>query len=539
MAVKIINLGQAARVKLKRGIDLAADLIGATMGPWGRVIAIEWIGKWPHFTDDGSTVAGKIEVEDETENIGVMTIADAAKKTDYAAGDGTTTAAVLTRAIIEEVFKKLDTQTKGHVIGGNPFNVVQAYKDIKFWAGRVIEEIDKEKKNIETKEDLDRICIISAKSDELGMKVSDMMWKMGKHGHITIEDSTISGIDAQVVDGLHFYGKPAADFMFDEKLEAKLANAPILVTLDKVDGLPQFFRSTRPDDMCFNDFIKKGQKEIVVVAPDFGKDFIDECLGNWNLRRIRILALKVRSLTPEQVEDIAIYTGATFIDSRKGHKFNQVTEEDFGEANQIKYSRERVSVIGGRGTKEAVEKRVADIKALLAKEDDDLFQKKYERRMSALSGGVGIIRVGGSEIEKIYIIKKLEDAKNSARLAMEDGMIRGGGIVLKEIAERLEENILTEALKAPYEQIQVNAGGFLEIGDDVFDAAKVTKEAVKNACDTAATFIMTGGSIATKRRDLFDDMLANMREDERFKELLPPPDRDRETDAWREKSGNY
>src|SRR3990167_3238405 len=116
MAVKIIHRGKQAREKLKHGIDLAADLIGATMGPWGRVIAIEWIGKWPHFPADGSTVAGKIEVEDETENIGVMTIADAAKKKDYGAGDGTTTAAVLTRAIIEEVFKKLDTQTKGHVI---------------------------------------------------------------------------------------------------------------------------------------------------------------------------------------------------------------------------------------------------------------------------------------------------------------------------------------------------------------------------------------------------------------------------------------
>ena len=537
MAVKIIHRGKQAREKLKRGIDLAADLIGATMGPWGRVIAIEWIGKWPHFTDDGSTVAGKIEVEDETENIGVMTIADAAKKTDYGAGDGTTTAAVLTRAIISDVFKKLDTET--HIIGGNPFNVVQAYKDIKFWAGKVIEEIDKEKKNIETKEDLDRVCIISAKSEELGMKVSDMMWRMGKNGHITIEDSTIPGIDAQVVDGLHFYGKPAADFMFDEKQEAKLSNVPVFVTNDKVEGLPQFFRSNKPDDMCFNDFIKGGQKEMVVIAPDFGKDFMDECLGNWNLRRIRILAIKVKSLTPEQIEDIAVYTGANFIDSRRGHKFSQSTQSDWGTITQIKYSRDRVSIIGGGGTKEVVERRVEDIKNLLKKEDDDLFQKKYERRISALSGGVGIIRVGGSEIEKIYIIKKLEDAKNSARLAMEDGIIRGGGIVLKEIAERFEENILTNALKSPYEQIQTNAGGFLEIGEDVFDAAKVTKEAVKNACDTAATFIMVGGSIATKRRDLFDDMLDNMREDERFKSLLPSRDRDKEQDSWREKAANY
>lgn len=539
MAEKIVLRNKEAREKLKRGVDLCADLVGSTMGPWGRNIAIEWIGKWPHFVDDGVTVARKIEVGDETENLGILTLVNAATTTDDDIGDGTTAAVVLARAIINDVFKKLD-DNEG-LLGGSNFNVVQAYKDINEWAEKVIEEIDRRKKLIETEEELIKIATISAKDKHLGELIGKMMWKLGKNGHVTVEDSYIDGIEADVIEGLHFYGKPAADFMLGEHKEAKMENVPIFVTNYTIEDLGQFYRMKAGiKDLTIDDFIKSGQRELVFIAPDFGQVFLKEAFGNFRHRGIKLLALKVKSLTDDQIEDIAVYVGSTFVDKRKDHKLNQATKEDWGRASFVSYSKEKVAILGGKGKKEDIEKRVEDLKIQRKKEEDDLFQKKLDRRISALSQGVGIIKIGSdSDIRKIFLVKKAEDSKNSCRAALEDGIVKGGGLCLKEIAEALPENILTEALKSPYNQIQYNAGGNLKIGDEVIDAASVIKTSLRNAASVASTFIMCGGSIATKRRDLFDDMVANMREDERFKSLLPEKDREKETDEWRENAANF
>lgn len=536
---KIVHSGKEARDKLKKGIDLCADMVGTTMGPWGRNIAIEWTGKWPHYVDDGVTVARKLEVDDETENLGLLTLVNAATTTDDDAGDGTTAAVVLARAMISEVFSRIDEEES--LIGGSKFNVPQAYRDINQWTDKVIEEIDKRKKPIETEADLIRVATISAKDDKLGEMIGKMMWKLGKNGHVTVEDSYVEGIQADVIEGLHFYGKPAAEFMLDEKREAKLENSPILVTNRTINDLAQFTREKGGiKDLAINDLIANGQRDLVFIAPDFGNTFLTEAYGNFNKRQIRLLAIKAKSLTDDQLEDISIYCGATFIDGRKDHKLNQITQEDWGRANFLTYSKEKTAILGGGGDKETIEKRVEDLKAQRVKEEDDLFKKKLDRRISALSQGVGVIKVGTeSDIKKIHLIKKAEDAKNSARAALEDGIVKGGGLTLKEIAEELEDNIITTALKAPYEQIKKNAGGEIEIGEDVIDAASVIKTSLRNAASVASTFIMTDGSIAVKRRDLMDDLLDNIKEDQRFEQRLPPRDREKETDEWREQASNF
>lgn len=536
---KIILFGKEAREKLKKGLDICADLVGSTMGPWGRNVAIEWIGKWPYYVDDGVTVARKIELKDETENLGLLTLVNAATRTDDDVGDGTTAAIVLARAIIDDVFKKLNEEEG--LIGGKKFNVVDGYKEINKWAKKVIEEIDKRKRLIETEKDLISIAEIAAKDKELGEMIGKIMWKLGKNGHITVEDSYIEGIKAEIIEGLYFYGKPAADFMFDEHKEAKLENVPILITNYTIDNLVQFFRmKSGQKELAVDEWIKEGQKDLVFIAPDFGQTFLKECFGNFKHRNIRLLALKVKSLTDDQIEDIAIYCGADFIDTRKDYKLNQIEKSNWGKADFVSYSKEKVTILGGKGRKENIDKRIQDLIVQKEQEEDELFQKKLDRRISALSQGVGIIKIGSeSDIRKMYLVKKAEDAKNSAKLAFEDGIVKGGGLCLKEISEELPENILTSALKAPYRQIQENAGGELEIGDDVYDAAMVIKTSLRNAASVASTFIMCGGSIATKRRDLFDDMLSNMRQDERFKSLLPERDREKETDEWRENAANF
>ena len=539
MAEKIVLFDKEARDKLKRGVDVCANLVGSTMGPWGRNVAIEWIGKWPHFVDDGVTVARKIELKDETENLGLLALVNAATTTDDDIGDGTTAAVVLARAMIDEVFNQLNIQD--NVFEKGKFNVVQAYREINEWTEKVIAEVDKRKKLIETEEDLIRVATISAKDKKLGEMIGKTMWKLGVNGHVTVEDSYVEGIEAEVIEGLHFYGKPAGDFMYDQHKEAKMENVPILVTNHNIEDLNQFMRRKGgTDGLAINDWVMKGQKDIVLIAPDFGQLAIKQCSDGFQKANVRILALKVKSLTDDQIEDVAIYCGSTFVDKRKNQYLNQIAEGDWGKADFLTYSKEKVAILGGKGNKETIQKRVDDLKIQRKKEDDELFQKKLDRRISALSQGVGLVKIGTeSDIKKIYLVKKAEDAKNSARAALEDGIVKGGGLCLKEIAEELPENILTEALKAPYNQIQQNAGGDLEIGEDVIDAAKVIKTSLRNAASVASTFIMCGGSIATKRRDLFDDMVANMREDERFKSLLPEKDREKEDDSWRKNAANY
>ena len=536
--IKIVLQGKEAREKLKKGVDVCVNMVGATMGPWGRNIAIEWVNRWPYFVDDGVTVARKLEVDDETENLGLLALVNAATRTDDDAGDGTTAAVVLGGAIINEVFKKVDDDEG--VVGGARYNVVQAYKDINHWAKIVLEEIDKVKKPITKKEELERVAVISAKDEELGKVIAEMMWKLGKYGFIKVEDSFIRGVHHEIVEGLHFNGRHVADFMANAKKEVEAVDVPVIVTNYKIQNLSQFLRTAgKPRDFIFEDLNKQGKTEIVIISPEFSNETIVQF---WQNQRsgYKFIAISAKSLTNEQMEDVAVYTGASFIDMNKGYKLNQIAPEDLGKARKFLSAREKVSISGGGAAKEIVEKRVEALRDQLAKEDDDLFRKKLERRISALSGGVGLISIGSeSDIRKNYLIKKAEDAKNSARAALEDGIIRGGGLVLKEIAERLPENILTKPLKVPYETIQENAGGHLEIAEDVFDAASVIKTAIKNACSVASVFIMTGGSIATKRKNLMDDLMAQIKEDERFQQKLPPKDQEKETDAWRENAGEF
>ena len=228
---------------------------------------------------------------------------------------------------------------------------------------------------------------------------------------------------------------------------------------------------------------------------------------------LKILAIKTAALTDKQLEDIAIYTGATFFDvANKDVQIDKATKEDFGYAVKVITDEDETIIIGGRGTKEEVEARIQDLKTERETvEDTPTFQKKLERRIASLSAGVGKIKVGATtDIERMYLKHKIEDAVNSSKVALEEGVVKGGGLALKEIADELPEgDILKESIKAPYEKIQENSGGELKIGKDILDPVKVVRVAFENACSMAGTFITTGGAVCWKRDDL-EDKLKNI-----------------------------
>ncbi len=499
MLKKEIFHGEEARRKLLIGVEKIGLYIGNTLGPQGRNAIIKRPHQPPLITNDGVTIARYTRLEDPIEDLGAQTIVETAMKTNQQAGDGTTTSVVIAVSLIRKCFSLLSNSATSL----EPFDPMTLYRKIQESKEKALALL--KAKAVDTV-DIEDIITTSLEDREFGKVIADMMKQVGKDGHITTEDNyaTQYGITTETTLGMKFYGTYATPWMMTNigRKEAIAENTPIIVTNGELEEIASLQK-------VFEELKKQGNLKCVIFAEKYStnlvKSLAEIAKGFHEGKQMQILAIKIPSLTEDECKDIASFTKAEFFDRRSGSYLKDLKIYNVGFAQKVTVNGEYVSIMGGDGD---VVVRTKELKEQLEQEKDLMFKAKLEKRIASLNSGVGIIRVGTmTEIERGYRKLKIEDAVNSARAALEEGVVKGGGLALKEVAEELgKDNILYDCLCAPYNKIQENAGKDFEVDEKVVDPVKVTRLALENAISAASIFITSETAIADRPKTLWDEL---------------------------------
>lgn len=534
MAAKQVLFGQEVREALKRGVDTVANAVRVTLGPRGRNVALDKSFGGPRITNDGVSIAKEITLKNKFENMGAEVVKEVASKTNDKAGDGTTTAVVLTQAIIAEGLKRT-------AMGAN---AVMIRRGIEKAAEDAVTELKKMAKEVKGKQEIEQVASISAESKELGKTIAETIGKVGKDGVVTVEESQSLGTEIDLVEGLEFDKGYVSAYMITnpERMEAVVKDAPILITDKKISAIQDVLP-------LLEKLLQSGKKELVIIADDVD----GEALTTFVLNKLRgvfsVLAVKAPGYgdrKKEMLQDIAVTIGAQLISEDVGLKLESAELSMLGKANRVVATKDSTVVVGGKGKKADIESRIAQIKKQIETTDSKFDKEKLEERLAKLSGGVAVIRVGAAtETEMKYLKDKIEDAVNATKAAIAEGIVPGGGAALVKVAEKLakkvdadahDENsigykILVSALYAPLRHIAKNAGyedpgaivrevaqkgaaiGIDAAGDSVeptyvdmyeqgiIDPVKVTRSGVENAASAAAVLLTTEVAVAEEPED--------------------------------------
>ncbi len=509
--------GAVARKKILRGVNQVYDIVKLTLGPEGRnAILPRTFNRGPRNTNDGVTISDNIRLKDEYEAIVADSFKEGSKKTNEMAGDGTTTTAVIGGHLINHVLKdvlSVKDVPSAQLSGGKATRkgVRAIRKEMIDAKNLVIAEIKERAKPIKTLADLEKIAIVSiGKEDEETAKVvAQIVWETGRdaagnyiNNHVDVTEGYKREIETEVIKGMRFPSKVAHRAFVNkiERFEMVAEDVRVFVTNYKLDN---------PYEVV--DLLNKVKvAKIAIFAPDFSPSVIMSLIETTKKGGIFCYPVKCPALRTEQLEDLAIYTGATIIDKDTGGKITNATSNDLGFAERIVVkdteNREDAVLIGGRGEKvkradgTAITDRCELLKGQLKEARNELTRISLEKRIANLSSAIGIIRVGSTtSAEGLFLKLKIEDGVFACKAALEEGYVEGGGLCLKKIAEKLPENILTLTLKEPHDQIQRNAGGSLEIGKDVIDPAKIVRLEVEHGVSVASMIITTDILIPEQR----------------------------------------
>ena len=522
MAAKIISFNEDARRALERGMDKLANAVKITLGPKGRNVVLE--KKWgaPTITNDGVSIAKEIELEDPEEKIGAELVKEVAKKTDDVAGDGTTTATVLAQAMVKEGLRNV-------AAGANPMSLKRG---IEQGVERAVEAIRNQAKEIETKDDIAHVAAISAADDEIGEQIAEAMDKVGKDGVITVEESQTFGMELELVEGMRFdKGYISAYFVTDpERMEAVLEDPYVLLANQKISAVK--------DMLPILEKVMQASKPLVIIAEDVDGEALSTLVVNKIRGTFKSVAVKAPGFGDRRkamLQDIAILTGGQVISEEIGLKLENVRLDMLGTARKVVVTKDDTTVIEGGGNAEEIKGRINQIKAEIERTDSDYDREKLQERLAKLSGGVAVIRVGAAtEVELKEKKHRIEDAVQTTKAAVEEGIVPGGGVALLSAQANLDKldlegdeltgaAIVRKALEEPIKQIAANAGleggvviekvRSLDVGwglnaasgeyvdmfkAGVVDAAKVTRSALQNAASIAALFLTTEALIADK-----------------------------------------
>lgn len=456
---KQIVYSEDARKKLKAGVDKLANAVKVTIGPRGRNVVLEEGYGSPTITNDGVTIAKKIELEDKIENIGAEIVKEVSSRANDAAGDGTTTATVLAQAIIAEGFKNVTA-------GANPLSI---RRGIEKATAKVVEFLKTASHPVSSKEEMVQVATISAEDPELGILIAEVMDEVGKDGVITVEESQTLGIEKEVVQGLRFDRGYISPYMISnaERMESVLEDAHILVTDKKISSVQDILPTLEA-------VAKTGKKELVIIADDVEGDALATLVVN-KLRGIfTTLAVKAPGYgdrKKEQLEDIAAVTGAQVISEELGMALDKVELQHLGSARRIVATKENTTIVEGKGEKGRIEARVSQLRTQIKDSTSDFDKEKLQERLAKLAGGVAVIKVGAStEVEQKAKQHKTEDALAATKAAVEEGVVPGGGVALLRAAKVLQNasledreeqigfGIVRRALEEPIRQIAQNAG---------------------------------------------------------------------------------
>ncbi|MBE3589615.1 MAG: chaperonin GroEL [Firmicutes bacterium] len=520
MAKQIIFDEQARRA-LERGVNAVANTVKVTLGPKGRNVVLEKKFGAPTITNDGVTIARDIELKDPFENMGAQLLKEIATKTNDVAGDGTTTAIVLGQALVREGMKVV-------AAGANPLSVKRGIeKAVK----AVVEEIKKNAKPVETRDRIAEIASVSANDREIGNLIADAMERVGKEGVITVEESKTTETTVDVVEGMQFdRGYLSAYMVTDtEKMEVVLEEPYILITDKKVSSINDLLP-------VLEKVVQRG-KPFLLIAEDVEGEALATLVVNKIRGTLQAAAVKAPGFGDRRkamLEDIAILTGGKVVSEDLGLKLENVTYDMFGQAERVTIDKENTTIVGGKGSKEEIQKRIAAIKRQIEETTSDFDREKLQERLAKLAGGVAVINVGAAtEVEMKEKKYRIEDALNATRAGVEEGMVPGGGATYVHCIKVLENlkaedrdeqtgiDIVRRALEEPLRQIVQNAGlegsvvvekvktlpfghGFdvttMEYVDlfsrGVIDPAKVTRSALQNAASIAAMVLTTESLVA-------------------------------------------
>ncbi len=528
MSAKGILFNEKARRKLLAGVDKLANAVKVTLGPRGRNVVLEKSYGSPVITNDGVTIAKEIELKDKFENIGAQIVKEAAEKTADIAGDGTTTATLLTQTIVREGLKNVTA-------GANPLNLKRG---IDRACKVVVDGLFKLSKKVSKEEEIAQVATISAEDEELGRLIANVFAKIGKDGVVTVEESKTLSTEFEIVEGMQFDRGYISPYMVTdpERMEAIIENPKILITDKKISSLQEILP-------LLEKLAQAGKKDIVIIAEEVEGDALATLVVNKLRGVFNALAVKAPGFGERRkqlLEDIAIVTGGEVISEEKGMKLENVQISQLGEAEKVISDKDNTIIVGGKGSKKKIEARIASIRTQLEETTSEFEKEKLQERLAKLAGGVAVIRVGAAtEVEQKAKQHKVEDAVAATRAAIEEGIVPGGGVALlrsakyldaeiKKAEEKSEDRdlitgmkILREALEAPLRQIAQNAGvdasvvvnkvlegkegfGFnaktLEYEDllkaGIVDPTKVVRTSLQNAVSAASMLLTTEAVIA-------------------------------------------
>ncbi|MCH4120227.1 MAG: chaperonin GroEL [Atopobiaceae bacterium] len=523
---KDIYFGTDARARLAKGVNTLADAVTTTLGPKGRYVALQRSYGSPTITNDGVSVAKEIELKDPVENMGAQLVKEVATKTNDLVGDGTTTATLLAQVIVNEGLRNV-------AAGANPIAI---RRGIDKAVDAVVAKMKESAIDISTKEQIASVGTISAGDPQIGEKIADAMEVVGKDGVITVEESQTFGMDIDTVEGMQFdKGYISPYFATDtEAMVTEMKDPYILMTDQKISNIQ--------DILPILEAVQKTGSSLLIIAEDVDGEALATLILNKLRGTLNVCAVKAPGYGDRRkrmIEDIAIVTGGQAAMNELGIKLTDVTAEMLGRAKSIKVTKDDTTIVGGYGAKEAIDERVAQIKAEIERTDSDFDREKLQERLAKLSGGVAVIKVGAAtEVELKEIKHRIEDALQATRAAVEEGIVAGGGVAFLEGAAALDDvqvadadeqvgvDIIRKALEAPVKTIASNAGyegsvvvekikalpagqgldsasgkygDMIEMG--VLDPVKVTRTTLQNAASVASLILITEATVSDEPKD--------------------------------------
>ncbi|GAX48194.1 chaperonin GroEL [Pseudolactococcus reticulitermitis] len=519
---KDIKFSSDARAAMVRGVDILADTVKVTLGPKGRNVVLEKSFGSPLITNDGVTIAKEIELEDHFENMGAKLVSEVASKTNDIAGDGTTTATVLTQAIVREGLKNVTA-------GANPIGI---RRGIETSVATAVDALKAIAIPVSGKEAIAQVAAVSSRSEKVGDYISEAMEKVGNDGVITIEESKGMETELDVVEGMQFDRGYLSQYMVtdNEKMVADLDNPYILITDKKISNIQ--------DVLPLLEQILQQNRPLLIIADDVDGEALPTLVLNKIRGTFNVVAVKAPGFGDRRkamLEDIAILTGGTVITEDLGLELKDATVESLGQASKVTVDKDTTTIVEGAGAKDAIANRTAVIKSQIEQTTSDFDREKLQERLAKLSGGVAVIKVGAATETELKEMKlRIEDALNATRAAVEEGIVAGGGTALVNVIAKVSEvdltgdeltgrNIVLRALEEPVRQIAKNAGyegsvvidklkqsatgtGFnaatgewvdmIETG--IIDPVKVTRSALQNAASVASLILTTEAVVANK-----------------------------------------
>lgn len=522
---KIIKFNEEARKSLEVGVDTLADAVKITLGPKGRNVVLDRGFGAPMITNDGVTIAKEIELSDPIENLGAQIVKEVATKSNDVAGDGTTTATVLAQALIKEGLKMVSA-------GANPVFIRRGMEQA---SKKVIEELSKKAKKVEANEEIAQVGAISAGDKEIGKLIAQAMEKVGEEGVITVEEARSLDTTLEVVEGMQFDNGYLSPYMVSdsERMVVEMDNPYILITDKKISNMKEL--------LPILEKTVETSRPMLIIAEDVEGEALATLVVNKLRGTLNVAAVKAPAFGDRRkamLQDIAILTGGEVISEEKGIKLEEADIALLGQAKKVRITKDNTVIVDGMGDKAEISARVGQIKNAISETSSDYDREKLQERLAKLAGGVAVIKVGAAtETEMKERKLRIEDALNATKAAVEEGIVAGGGTVLVEIANVIEDfklageeglgvEIVKKALFAPLRQIVVNAGidagvvlekvknsengiGFDAAKEEyvdmvkagIIDPAKVTRSAIQNAVSVSSVLLTTEVAVANEKEE--------------------------------------